>query len=137
MKKKTILYNKNFLNNWPVLIQKKISRFSKLVNNKISRGNIIAGYGAPTKAILLLKLAKLNSKHIKFIVEDNKLKVGRFLPKKNIPIKNFNYLINNPPDIIVILAWNFTNDIIKNLKKTTNRKIKVIVPLPELRVFNI
>ena len=47
---------------------------------------------------------------IKFIVDDNKLKVGRFLPKKNIPIKNLNYLINNPPDIIVIFAWNFTND---------------------------
>ena len=46
----------------------------------MSEGLSIVGYGAPTKATLLLKLSGLSSNELDYVVEDNELKVGRFLP---------------------------------------------------------
>ena len=49
------------------------------VNFKIKKGSNVCGYGAPTKAALLLKLSKLSNSKIKFTVEDNKLKLNRII----------------------------------------------------------
>ena len=83
-------------------------------------------YGSPTKATLLLKMTKLNSSDIKFIIEDNDHKVGKFLPNNGISIHSLNRLNFNEPVVIIILAWNFYQDIIKKLKMLYKGSIKVI-----------
>ena len=50
------------------------------------------------------------SKEISFIVEDNKLKHGRFVPGVRIPIKKKRY---NNDNALIVLAWNFYEDIKK------------------------
>ena len=53
------------------------------------------------------------SKEIDFIVEDNELKHNRFIPGVRIPIKNKSQ-IKNKDNILIVLAWNFYDDIKKN-----------------------
>ncbi|MDA7715248.1 NAD-dependent epimerase/dehydratase family protein [Pelagibacteraceae bacterium] len=76
------------------------------------KNKIIIGYGAPAKATTALNFFGI-SKEINFIVEDNKLKHNKFIPGVQIPIKNKSY-IKNKKNILLVLAWNFFNDIKKN-----------------------
>ncbi len=72
----------------------------------------IIGYGAPAKATTALNFFGV-SKEIDFIVEDNKLKHNKFIPGVNIPIKNKSK-IKNKNNVLLVLAWNFYDDIKKN-----------------------
>ena len=71
----------------------------------------IIGYGAPAKASTALNYFNI-SDEIDFIVEDNKLKHNKFIPGVKIPIRNKSY-IKDKDNILLILAWNFSEDIKK------------------------
>ena len=80
---------------------------------KIRKDNkVILGYGAPAKATTALNFFGI-SKEIDFIVEDNKLKHNKFIPGVKIPIKNKSQ-IKDKKNTLIVLAWNFYKDIIKN-----------------------
>ena len=80
---------------------------------KLSKENkTIIGYGAPAKATTALNFFGI-SKEIDFIVEDNKLKHNKYIPGVKIPIKNKSN-IKNKKNVLLVLAWNFYNDIKKN-----------------------
>ena len=89
-------------------------RESVLANIKKLKENnkTIIGYGAPAKATTALNFFGI-SKEIDFIVEDNKLKHNKFIPGVNIPIKSKSQ-IKNKNNILLVLAWNFYNDIKNN-----------------------
>jgi len=76
------------------------------------KNEIIIGYGAPAKATTALNFFGV-SKEIDFIVEDNKLKHNKLIPGVNIPIKNKSK-IKNKNNVLLVLAWNFYDDIKKN-----------------------
>ena len=78
----------------------------------------------------------MGPKDINFIVEDNSLKVDKFLPN-GIPIKSFGKLIEIKERVlIIVLAWNFSEDIIKKLKQN-NIKGEALIPLPNLELKKI
>lgn len=135
--KKSLLYDNAFLSRWPVKIRESIGSFEMYIKNSSKKGLKIVGYGAPTKATLLMKLAKLTNNDIDYIVEDNELKVGRFLPESSIPILDTSRIEKDEPDIIIILAWNFSSDIIKKLRGYLKFSVKIIIPLPTLKVINL
>ena len=85
-----------------------IKNLKKLKNQK----KTIIGYGSPAKATTALNFYGLTNE-IDFVVEDNKLKHGKFIPGVKIPIKNKSHVSKNK-DTILVLAWNFFNDIKKN-----------------------
>ena len=135
--KKSFLYNKKFMKNWPLSIQFKMDDFGEFIRDKIKKKNIIFGYGAPTKVALLLKLSKLVRADIKFTIEDNSLKINKYIPRSNIKIVDFSYLKKHQPDYVIIFAWNFVNDIVKKMKSNGLKNMRVVVPLPKLKIINI
>ena len=74
--------------------------------------NLIIGYGAPAKATTALNFFGI-SNEIDFIVEDNKLKHNKFIPGVKIKIKDKTQ-IKNKKNTLIVLAWNFYKDIVKN-----------------------
>ena len=83
--------------------------------NKLKKENKrIIGYGSPAKATTALNFFGI-SKEIDFIVEDNKLKHGKFVPGVNIPIKSKS-AIRGKDYTVLVLAWNFFDEIKKNNK---------------------
>ena len=95
---------------------KKVSEIRKNVIKNITKlkkaDKKIIGYGAPAKATTALNYFNIK-KEIDFVVEDNKLKIGKFIPGVNIPIiSKKNLKIKNPT--ILVLAWNFFEEIKKN-----------------------
>ena len=90
-------------------IRKNVLENIKILKN--NKKNIIC-YGTPAKATTALNFFGI-SKEIDFIVEDNKLKHNKFIPGVKIPIKNKSN-IKNKKNILLVLAWNFYEDIKKN-----------------------
>ena len=83
------------------------------INNLKKSGKKIIFYGAPAKATTLLNYYGINSKLVQFTIEDNPLKVGKYIPNTNIEIIDKEKAIELDPDVIIVLAWNFY-EVIKN-----------------------
>ena len=91
---------------------------------KLKRENkLIIGYGAPAKATTALNFFGI-TKEINYIVEDNKLKHNKFIPGVKIPIKD-KKKIKNKHNALIILAWNFFNDIKENNLDLSNNIINI------------
>ena len=83
----------------------------------------IVGYGSPAKATTALNFFGVKDQ-IDFIIEDNKLKHGKFIPGVKIPIKSKNKIKNKLP-VALVLAWNFFEDIKKNNSNLFHRFINI------------
>jgi nucleoside-diphosphate-sugar epimerase/dTDP-4-dehydrorhamnose 3,5-epimerase-like enzyme len=83
----------------------------------------IVGYGAPAKATTALNFFNI-SKEIDYIVEDNKLKHGKYIPGVNIKIVSKKE-IENKDQAILVLAWNFFDEIKKNNNDLSNNFINI------------
>jgi quercetin dioxygenase-like cupin family protein len=89
---------------------------------KLKKNNSkIIGYGSPAKATTALNFFGI-SKEIECIVEDNKLKQGKFLPGMKIPITSKESL-KGKADCALVLAWNFFDEI---KKKNSDLAYKLI-----------
>jgi SAM-dependent methyltransferase len=98
-------------------------------------GNSICGFGAPAKATTLMYEFDIGSEIIDFIIDDSPLKQGMFTPGLHIPIQPRTHLEKHQINYVLILAWNFAEHIVKDLKNTLGTNITYIVPLPELEVL--
>ena len=119
------------INNCKVQLQRILKDFDKKNYN-------IAGYGAAAKTTTLLNYFNLNkNKTIKFIFDDNKLKQGLYLPGTQIKILDPRYLFRENLDILIIFAWNYSDIIIKNIKKKLKKKksLKFLVPFPKPKIL--
>ena len=83
----------------------------------------IIGYGSPAKATTALNFFGI-SKEIECIIEDNKLKHGKFIPGVKIPIISKKKLKTNPKCVLV-LAWNFFNEIKKNNQNLSKNFVSI------------
>lgn len=135
--KGSVLYDEPFLTNWRLSIGERMGRFRDTLRERADSGTRIVAYGAPTKATLLMKMAALGPSDVAMVVEDNPHKAGRFLPATGIPIRPTAELDEARPDVIVLFAWNFADDIIGKLRGRFDQPVEVLVPLPELRIETI
>lgn len=118
---------------WSDEIRTIMGMFGETVRNHVRNNKCVAAYGAPTKATLLLAMSGLDDTHIMYVVEDNRLKIGRFLPSSSIAIVAPEYFSSEPPDVILILAWNFFDEILDRLSELINHRCIVIAPLPNFK----
>lgn len=118
-------------------LQKNIKYLGLELREKLreykDQGKSIAIYGVPAKATTLLYALNINEKMIAFAVDDAPLKQNTFTPGKHIPVLSTSAIYEKNPDVLIILAWNFAESIIKN---NPNFKGKWIVPLPEFKEIN-
>ncbi|MES2087681.1 MAG: class I SAM-dependent methyltransferase [Patescibacteria group bacterium] len=94
----------------------------------------ILGYGAPAKGNTLLNFLKLDQNTLDFITDTTASKQGLYAPGTRIPIIAPENLTSAKPDYILLLAWNYADEILK--KETALRKsgVKFIIPVPEVKV---
>ncbi len=91
---------------------------------KIKKENkTIIGYGAPAKATTALNFFGVQ-KEISYVIEDNKLKHNKYIPGVKIPIKSKSAM-KDKNSIVVVLAWNFYQEIKKNNSKLSNNFINI------------
>ena len=96
----------------------------------------LIGYGASARSSTLLNFSGIDNSIISKIIDKNKLKRNKFTPGTSIKILDYENIIEKISNynLVVILAWNFKNEIINDLKKN-GYKGKFLVPLPNKIVF--
>ena len=98
-------------------------------------GKKVVGYGAPGKGNTLLNYCGIRSDFIDFTVDRNPYKQGKFLPGTRIPILHPDRLAEAHPDYVLILPWNFKDEIIQQLAYIKEWGGKFVVPIPEVIVY--
>lgn len=101
-------------------------------------GARVAAYGAAAKGATLLNFCAIGNSSIEYVVDRSPHKQGRFMPGAPIPIFAPETLMNDPkgrPDYLVVLAWNFADEIMRQQRAYSDAGGKFIVPIPEPRVL--
>ena len=100
-----------------------------------SQGKTIAGYGAAAKGAVLLNYFELGSAEISYVVDRNPAKQSRFMPGVQIPISSPARLLGQKPDYLLLLAWNFADEIIRQQAEFAETGGKFIIPVPEVKII--
>jgi SAM-dependent methyltransferase len=99
-----------------------------------AEGKRLAGYGAPAKGSTLLNYYGIGPDLLDFLADRNSLKQGLYSPGTRIPIVGPERILQDQPDYLVVLAWNFADEIIAQQQEYTRRGGRFILPIPEPRV---
>lgn len=93
-------------------------------------GKRVVGLSAPAKGNTLLNYCHLDTAFLDFTTEKNPLKVGRFTPGTMLPIYPDEAILEQDVDYALILAWNFADEIMKNMTAFKEKGGKFIIPVP-------
>ena len=105
-----------------------------LISTK-EQGKSIAGYGAPGKGNTLLNYCGVRSDFLDYTVDRSPYKQNKFLPGTHIPIFDPAKIDETKPDYLLILPWNFRDEVIKQMAHIRSWGGKFVVPIPEVRVY--
>jgi len=98
-------------------------------------GKKVAGYGAPGKSATLLNYCGIRQDMLEYTVDRSPHKQGRFLPGTRIPIYHPDQLRKTKPDYVLILPWNFKNEIVEQLQYIREWGGRCVVPIPKLEIL--
>jgi len=107
-------------------VEKAKSNVNKNIKAFKDQGLTLVGYASPAKATTALNYYGMTSNEIDYIVEDNPLKHNKVLPGCKIPIYPKDKLNEKLPDIIIVMAWNFVEEIKKNNQDLIDKGVKLI-----------
>jgi hypothetical protein len=107
-----------------------------LLERLVADGRTLAGYGAPAKGNTLLNYCGIDTRLLPYTVDKNPLKVGLLTPGTHIPVRDVAALSvpGTRPDYVLILAWNFAEEIIEQQHAYRASGGQFIVPIPTAHV---
>ena len=99
------------------------------------RGKSVAGYGAPGKGNTLLNYCGIRTDFIDFTVDRNPYKQGKYTPGTHIPIFAPDKIEEAKPDYLLILPWNFKDEIMNQMSHIRRWGGQFVTPIPEVKVY--
>jgi hypothetical protein len=105
-----------------------------LLHDLKRQGKRLAGYGAPAKGNTLLNYYGIGPDLLAYLADRNTLKQGKLSPGMHIPVVAPERILETQPDYLLILAWNFGDEIMEQQAEYRRRGCRFILPIPTPRI---
>lgn len=99
-----------------------------------AEGRRIAVYGASAKGTTLLNYFGIGNETLDFVVDRSTVKQGRYTPGTHLKIHSPDKLVESKPDYVLLLSWNFADEILAQQAAYRQRGGQFIIPIPHLKV---
>ena len=116
-------------------VERNRDELMTLLHGLKAEGRRIAGYGASARGNTLLNYYGIGPDLIDYIADLNPLKHGLYSPGMHIPVVSPERLVADPPEYVLLIAWNFGDEIVRQQEEYRRAGGKFVVPIPEPRVI--
>lgn len=106
----------------------------QLLGDLKAQGKRITAYGASAKGTTLLSYFGIGRETLDFVVDRSTVKQGHFTPGTHLPILAPEALLGEQPDYVLLLTWNFAEEILAQQRAYREAGGRFIVPIPSVQV---
>jgi SAM-dependent methyltransferase len=90
----------------------------------------VAAYGAAAKGATLLNSCGIGTDRVEYVVDRNPHKVGRWIPGAGLPVLPVDMLLDDRPEHVLLLAWNFADEIVRQQSEYLEGGGRFLLPVP-------
>jgi hypothetical protein len=112
--------------------QRHRAALQSVVRERSRNGNRLIGYGASARSSTMLNFCGIDRRSLAAVADRSPMKHGRYTPGTNIQILAPKEAFDPRPDGVLLLAWNFAEEIIGQIRAELDWHGEVILPLPDL-----
>ncbi|HKV35399.1 MAG TPA: class I SAM-dependent methyltransferase [Pyrinomonadaceae bacterium] len=124
----------NFYSDFAAKVARLRDELVTLLRDLKTHHNRIAVYGASAKGTTLLNYCGLGRETLDYVVDRSSVKQGRYTPGTHLKIYAPEKLLEDMPDYVLLLTWNFADEIYEQQSEYRKRGGRFIVPVPQVRV---
>ena len=123
-----------YYRNFAAQVERIKSSLLELLHDLKGQGAAVAAYGAAAKGSTLINYVGIGPDLIDFVVDRNTYKQGKYMPGTHLPILEPSELLARQPDYLLLLAWNFQDEIMRQQEQYLQRGGRCIVPVPHPKI---
>jgi novobiocin biosynthesis protein NovU/D-mycarose 3-C-methyltransferase len=117
-------------------VRNVIPAVTTLVRDLVADGRRVAGYGAPAKGTMMLSACGFGPQDVEYCTDTTVIKQGKVVAGSHIPVRAPAHAARVPPDYYLMLAWNYSEEILRKEQAFLDRGGRFIIPIPYPRVVS-
>ena len=129
------IFDVKVLDQFALRVKDNKAQLMEMLYSLKKQGKSVVGVSAPAKGMTLLNYCGIDREILDYVTEKSQLKIGRYTPGGHIPVYSDERLIQDQPDYALLLAWNFADEIIKNLDEYRKKGGRFIIPIPNPKIL--